>query len=323
MRICTIVTLTSLSVLACAGLSWAEDLGHAGTFIGVQGTVTMQPATLTTPRAVRPYDEIGPLAVIETKSTSRAKILFDDDTLIAIGEHSRLGMMEQTYQAGSDSRAFVAHLTRGKARALVGRSFEGDNSIFEMHTRTAVASARGTYFVMWIEEAPRPPATKDRKGDPRIPFAYEATEDYEGATGVANIGAIGDITFTSGGATVLVFPGQSSIALPGSPPSMPVAVDTQVIGTGPVAAALAGTVIPDVPKPESPRAALAAVGMGGAAWSAPSAATMAMAGAPGGQFPSGGYAVPGWPIPVTPVTPPAVVSGAAGATIRSLIITLP
>ena len=323
MRICTIVTLTSLSVLACAGLSWAEDLGHAGTFIAVQGTVMMQPATLTAPRAVRPYDEIGPLAVIETRSTSRAKILFDDDTLIAIGEHSRLGMMEQTYQAGSDSRAFVAHLARGRARALVGRSFKGDNSIFEVHSRTAVVSARGTYFVMWIEEAPRPPATKGRKGEPPSPSAADATEDYEGATGVANIGTSGDITFTSGGATVLVFPGQSSIALPGSPPSMPVTIDTQAIGTGPVAAALAGTVIPDIPRPESPRAALAAVGIGGAAWSAPSVATMAMVGAPGGQFPSGGYAAPGWPIPVTPATPPAVVSGSARTPIGSSIITLP
>ena len=308
MRICTIVTLTSLSILACTGLSWAEDLGHAGTFVAVQGTVMMQPATLTPPRAVRPYDEIGPLAVIETRSTSRAKILFDDDTLIAMGEHSRFAMTEQTYQAGSDSRAFVAHLTRGKARALVGRSFKGDNSIFELHSRSAVASVRGTYFVMWVEEAPRLPATKDRKGEPRIPFVDEATE--EGATGVANIGTSGDVTFTSGGATVLIFPGQSSIALPGAPPSMPVAIDTQTIETGPLAAALAGTVVPDMPRPESPRAALAAAGMGGTAWSAPLVSTTAMAGALGGPFPSGGYAVPGWPLPVTPVTPPAVVSGA-------------
>jgi hypothetical protein len=314
MRIC-IVTL--MSVLACTGLSRAEDLGHAGTFIVVQGTVMIQPATLTPPRPVRPYDEIGPLAVIETKSASRAKILFDDDTLIAMGERSRFGMTEQTYQAGSDSRAFVAHLTRGKARALVGRSFKGDNSIFELHSRSAVASVRGTYFVMWVEEAPRLPAIKDRKGEPRVPFVDEATE--EGATGVANIGSRGDITFTSGGATVLVLPGQSSIALPGSPPSTPVAIDTETIEAGPVTAALAGTVVPDIPRPESPRAALAAVGMGGTESLASSAATT-MAGAPGGQFPSGGYAVPGWPMPVTPVTPPAVVSGAGG--IRSSI-TLP
>jgi hypothetical protein len=310
MRIGTVTMLTSLSILACIELSWAEDLGHAGTFITVQGTVVMQPATLTSPRPVRPYDEIGPLAVIETKSASRAKILFDDDTLIAMGERSRFAMTEQTYQAGSDSRAFVAHLTRGKARALVGRSFKGDNSIFELHSRSAVASVRGTYFVMWVEEVPRLPATKDRKGEPRIPFVDEATE--EGATGVANIGTSGDITFTSGGATVLVLPGQSSIALPGSPPSMPVAIDTETVETGPIAAALAGTVVPDIPRPESPRAALAAAGMGETGWSASSAATTAKAGAPGGQFPSGGYAIPGWPIPVTPVTPPAVVSGAAG-----------
>lgn len=310
MRIGTLITLTSLFILTCTGLSQAEDLGHAGTFIAVQGTVMMQPASLTSPHPVQPYDEIGPLAIIETQSASRAKILFDDDTLIAMGERSRIEMMEQTYQVGRDSRAFVAHLTRGKARALVGRSFKGDNSIFELHSRSAVASVRGTYFVMWVEETPGLTATKDRKGEPRIPFVDEATE--EGATGVVNIGTRGNITFTSGGATVLVLPGQSSIALPGSPPSMPVAIDTETIETGTIAAALAGTVVPDIPRPEPPRAALAAVGMGQTGWAAPSAATTAMTGAPGGQFPSGGYSVPGWPIPVTPVTPPAVVSGAAG-----------
>src|SRR5215210_6685583 len=321
MHRCLVTALISLFLTAWARLAGAEDLGRTGTFLAVEGTVMMQPATLTPPRKVQPYDEVGPLAIVETKPASRVKVLFEDDTLVTLGENSRLEMTEQTYQPGSDSRVFVAHLTRGKARVVVGRSFKGDNSTFEVHSKTALVSARGTYFVTWIEEPPKRPQIPDRKGGVRAPPADESPEDYEGATGVANIGTSGDVTFTSGGATVLVLPGQSSIAMPGFPPSDPVSTDARGIGGGPVTAALAATALADVPRAESPRAALASVGIGGGTASLPSPVS-AMAAPPGGQFASGAYAVPGWPLPVTPVTPPAVVSGAAGSTIR-FTITLP
>lgn len=316
MKIPTLVALVSLSVTGWTGSVSAEELGRAGTFVAVQGTVTMQPATLTAPRAVRPYDDIGPLAIVETKSDSRAKILFDDDTLIAIGANSRLEMTEQTYSPGSENRAFVAHLMRGKVRVLAGRRFPGDNSVFEVHSRTAVATARGTYFLMWIEEAPSPSPAKDQKRGSRPLPPEDLGSDYEGATGLANIGHSGDVAFTSGGATVLVLPGQSTIALAGSPPSMPVSTDSSA---GPLASLLAGTALADVPRTESPRAALASVGMGGGTWSQSPVAGTAPSGALGGQFASGGYAIPGWPLPVTPVTPPAVVSGAAESSIRFTI----
>jgi hypothetical protein len=318
MRRCVIAALMSLFLLEWAGSARADDLGRAGTFLAIEGTVLMQPATLTPPRKVQPYDEVGPLAIVETKPGSRVKVLFDDDTLVTLGEKSRMEMTEQTYQAGAESRVFVAHLTRGKARVLVGRRFKGDNSTFEVHSKTAVVSARGTYFVTWIEEAPKRPPVPDRKGGGRPPVD-EPPADYEGATGVANIGTSGDITFTSGGATVLVLPGQSSVAMPGFPPSDPVSMDAPGIGGGPVTAALAGTALADVPRAESPRAALASVGIGGGTGSLPSTAGSAMAAPPGGQFASGAYAVPGWPLPVTPVTPPAVVSGAAGTTLNFTI----
>lgn len=299
------IILVCGSLIGWGGVVWGQEADRAGTFLAVQGTVTIQPASLTAPRSVRAYDPIGPLAVIETKAASRAKVLFADDTLITLGERSRLEMTEQTY--GASARAFVAHLTRGTARVLVEKPVEGENAVFEVHSRTAVATVRGTYFVMWIEEPAISGPGKDRSGA-RPPSALD-TGDFEGATGIANIGNRGDVTFTSGGATMLVLPGQSSIALPGGQPSMPVAMDADVTDAGPVAAAVARTVVPDVPRQESLRSALASVDMGvdGGALSQP---TMA-AGALGGRFSSTAYAIPSWPLPVTPVTPPAVVSGAA------------
>lgn len=314
MRTGSIVLCLCSAVVGWAGMVIADEPGMVGMFLAVQGAVTMQPASLTAPQAVRAYDRLGPLSIIETKAASKAKVLFTDDTLVTLGENSRLEMTEQTYRAGGDTRAFVAQLTRGMARVLVSRSFPGDNSVFEVHSRTAVVTVRGTYFVMWIEPPPTGAAGKDRPSRSRAPTAADLASDYEGATGLANLGSRGDIAFTSGGATVLVFPGQSSIALPGGPPSMPVPIETQVLTTGPVAAAVTGTTLVEGPKAESPRTALAMVGTGGDGSSlGPSAAAV---GAVGGQFPAGGYAVPGWPLPVTPVTPPAVVSGAADIPLR-------
>jgi hypothetical protein len=292
----------------------AEDAETVGIVLAVQGTVTMQPATMTPPTPLHPFDEIGPLAIFDSQGGSRCKVLFADDSLLTVGDNSRLEVTEQSYELGSDQRAFVAHLTRGSVRALVTRQFEGGNSTFEIDAGTSAVTARGTYFVTWVNG--KPPVGKR---------PAEEGMEMEGASGVANIGRSGNVAFTSGGATVLVLPGQFSIALPGALPSTPTAIQTHIM---PVASAISGTVLPDTPKKESPREALAAAGIGEAA--APVervtvAPVVAKAGTLGGNAPSTAYMLPDWPFPITPVTPPAVVSGAAfgGTSTVNLTIRLP
>lgn len=307
MRMRITIAVTCL-FLGPAGPAAADDLEPVGVVTAAQGTVTMQPATMNSPVVVKPYDQVGPLAILETQPVSRCKVLYTDDSLLTIGENSRLEITEQTYRAGSSTRTFVAHLSRGSVRALVGRLFEGDNSVFEIHAGTAVATARGTYFVLWNEARPALSGSVEPKEGRRAPA--EAGTVEEGRSGVANIGQTGNVAFTSGGATVLVLPGQFSIALPGAPPTMPVPING---GIQPVTAAISGTVLAESPRPETPRAALAAVGLGGAAAATPDTGpSTAKAGvtSPEGPAPSGSYMVPGWPFPVTPVTPPAVASGA-------------
>jgi hypothetical protein len=309
-----LVLSVSVAVSLGYGIAAAADVPDtAGIVLAVQGTVTMQPATMTAPVKLRPFDEIGPLAILDSQAGSRCKVLYADDSLVTIGDNSRLEVTEQTYQAGSDQRAFVAHLIRGSVRALVARSFEGDNSTFEIDAGTSAVTARGTYFVTWVNG----PSARKGKGD------EEEGLEMEGATGVANIGRNGNVAFTSGGATVLVLPGQFAIAMPGAPPSMPTSIQTHIV---PVATAISGTMLPDVPKQESPREALAAAGIigGGTRGQALAGPVMAKGGSLGGQAPSGSYMLPDWPFPVTPVTPPAVASGAAiSNTTVNLTIRLP
>lgn len=44
-------------------------------------------------------------------------------------------------------------------RVLVGKVFTGTGSKFEIHTPTAVAAARGTYFIVWLFEQGGNPVT--------------------------------------------------------------------------------------------------------------------------------------------------------------------
>ena len=292
----------------------ADESEPVGIVLAVQGTVTMQPATMTPPVPLRQFDGIGPLAIFDSQTGSRCKVLFADDSLLTLGDNSRLEVTEQAYELGSDQRAFVAHLTRGSVRALVARQFEGGNSTFEIDSGTSAVTARGTYFVTWVNG--KPPAGKR---------AVEEGMEMEGASGVANIGRTGNVAFTSGGATVLVLPGQFSIALPGAPPSMPTSIQTSIV---PVGSAISGTILPDAPKKESPREALAAAGIGEAAAPAERltlAPVVAKGGSLGGNATSTAYMLPDWPLPITPVTPPAVVSGAVtgGNSTVNLTIRLP
>jgi FecR-like protein len=317
MKICGLFLTCLCLVVGYAVPVGAEDADSAGVVVAVQGTVTMQPATMTPPVRLRPFDEVGRLSIFNSQSGSRCKVLYTDDSLITLGENSRLEIIEQNYEAGSDQRAFVAHLLRGAVRALIARSFEGDNSTFEIHAGTSVATARGTYFVVWLN-GEQPAADSRKRAQPS-----EGME-MEGASGVANIGRNGNVAFTSGGATVLVLPGQFSIALPGAIPSMPSSIQAQIV---PVNSAISGTLLPDLPRQESPREALAAAGIGGAVVreTAPVGPTVARVGSLGGLAPSTSYMLPDWPFPITPVTPPAVTSGAAfgGTSTVNLSIRLP
>lgn len=84
------------------------------------------------------------LDTVETEKDSKAKILFIDDSLLTLGEKSRLLVKE--YLLGDDKKRgqSVFNLIDGKVRAIVGRNK------LEIHTPTAVAAARGTIFVSWV-----------------------------------------------------------------------------------------------------------------------------------------------------------------------------
>jgi hypothetical protein len=143
---------------------------------------------------VKLHDEVRFKDVIQTQDESRTKALFQDDSMLTVGENSRVEIDEYIYNPEKNVRQAVVKLMQGQVRALVSKVFKANGSRFEIHTPSAVAAARGTYFTVWVEN---------------------------GQSGIINIGEKGRVDFTSGGMTVAVDPGFFSIAHKGQAPSVP------------------------------------------------------------------------------------------------------
>src|SRR2546428_2203622 len=261
-------TFLLLGIGATLAIGWpvgAQGLKQQaiGLYMAIIGKVTVAHVGQPVAVPVKLREDVYFKDVIETQASSRAKALFQDDSILTVGENSRVEVNEFIYDPANNQRSTILRLFQGKARALVGKRFAGRGSKFEIHTPTAVAAARGTYFVVWIEEKASQKMGMNEIGTVRPVFIQdiEVAELQAGGTGVANIGSSGNVAFTSGGQTVEVPPGNYSFAPPGVPPFAPVVITPSAPpgGTG----AITGTEGPEGAQPESPRPVGAGFGQGG------------------------------------------------------------
>jgi hypothetical protein len=91
---------------------------------------------------IRKNDPVFTADTVKTFDNSRVKILFIDDSLIMIGENSSY-LVSDHFKEKKDVSVF--RLVDGAMNVIVGQRE------FEVHTKTAIAAARGTSFLMWIE----------------------------------------------------------------------------------------------------------------------------------------------------------------------------
>src|SRR2546422_5811776 len=288
-----------LGIVTTLAIGWqvgAQGLKQQaiGLYMAIIGKVTVAHVGQPVAVPVKLREDVYFKDVIETQASSRAKALFQDDSILTVGENSRVEVNEFIYDPANNQRSTILRLFQGKARALVGKLFAGLGSKFEVHTPTAVAAARGTYFVVWIEEKASQKMGMNEIGTVR-PVSVQGLEVAElqaGGTGVANIGRSGNVAFTSGGETVEGPPGSDAFAPPGMPPFAPVII-TPTAPPG-VTGAIASTDVPDVPQPESPSQVVAAVG-----------------GVPPPPAVGPGPILPPPTLPQVPggITPPSVISG--------------
>lgn len=126
-----------LAILAVSNAYGDEQF--VGKFVQLRGTATIERGKSQLPAQVKG----GVLSsdVITTSNSSRAKLLFIDDSVLTMSDNSKLVVKEFIYSKGKEGKS-VYNLLEGKMRSVVGKTR------FEVHTPTAVAAARGTviYF---------------------------------------------------------------------------------------------------------------------------------------------------------------------------------
>lgn len=191
-----LVSLIAIPLAFGSSIATAAEEGKNG--IGFY-TALLGQASVTHPGEdhvlpVKLHDEVLFKDVIQTRDESRTKALFQDDSMLTVGENSRVEIDEYIYNPEKNVRQAIVKLMQGQVRALVSKVFKANGSKFEVHTPSAVAAARGTYFTVWVDK---------------------------GQSGVINLGEKGRVDFTSGGMTVAVDPGLFSVANEGQAPSAP------------------------------------------------------------------------------------------------------
>ncbi|MBI5043636.1 MAG: FecR domain-containing protein [Nitrospirae bacterium] len=77
---------------------------------------------------------------VSTMKASRLKMRFVDDSILTLGESSRVAIKEYIYSKDKGGKS-IFNLLDGKMRSIVGKTK------FEIHTPTAVAAARGTIIL--------------------------------------------------------------------------------------------------------------------------------------------------------------------------------
>jgi len=97
---------------------------------------------------------------VETAGESRTKLFFSDDSILNLGELSKVKIEEYMYSPEKQRSKSIYRLIDGTIKVVVGRSD------LEVHTASTVASARGTSFMIKSKELP--PEACESKSDKEI-----------------------------------------------------------------------------------------------------------------------------------------------------------
>ena len=156
---------------------------------------------------------------VRTQQSSRAKLVFQDDSVVDVGPATELQVGTQVFDPSARQYKGVLNLIGGKIRALVSQYYETPGARYEVETATAIAGVRGTEFIV----------------------QYDGTSEYTDIVGIENeVRVEGTLGVVGGG--VKVTPHMATRVQKGRFPSVPRRIDDalfrqyldglEIIGTG-------------------------------------------------------------------------------------------
>jgi hypothetical protein len=126
-------------VLSCGGAGAASEK-EVGNIRDMRGSASVLREKQTID--ARKNELIFKADTVKTADKSKIKLLFVDDSLLMIGENSKVLISTVMDKKG---KANVFNLLDGAVNVIVGKSG------LEIHTPTSVSTARGTSYMVWVE----------------------------------------------------------------------------------------------------------------------------------------------------------------------------
>jgi hypothetical protein len=140
--------LTRSSALVGALLLLAGTLSaqEVGTVAAVEGAAEIGSGGAFTTAAIGSPVHRGDQ--LRTGTPGRLRVVFQDDSVLAISENSFVTVNEQVFNAESGKAKSFIELLQGKVSAVVSEYYHRAGNTYEIKTVTAVAGVRGTEFSM-------------------------------------------------------------------------------------------------------------------------------------------------------------------------------
>ena len=139
--------LSVLFLIFSVSVSYGQASEEVGIVTAVQGNVDV------TNNSGKQHVVVGSIVMIgdlfETADDSGVKIMFDDDSLISLGENTSFEINEFVYSP--EKRQSISNITKGKIRAILSK-IKGSDTNIEFITPNAVAGIKGTTLVIHVED---------------------------------------------------------------------------------------------------------------------------------------------------------------------------
>ncbi|MBF0466098.1 MAG: FecR domain-containing protein [Nitrospirae bacterium] len=126
-----------LLILSAFAMASAEAVDDVAKVVALKGNVFIERPQGQVQAKVK--DDVLLNDTVSTREESKTKILFIDDSVLTLGEKSKL-VVKEFISSKDDRGKSVYNLLDGKIRTIVGRTN------FEVHTPNVVVAARGTNF---------------------------------------------------------------------------------------------------------------------------------------------------------------------------------
>ncbi len=138
-------------ILGSVGSLWAAEGQKVGTLADIRGTVEIVHPGEKEFKAAKLYEDVLEKDRIRTGPASRAKILYDDDSMTILSENSAIEIRQYELSADKKRTNSLIGLLQGKLRFIVTKYLSKDKANFSVQTPTAVMGVRGSDSVVILE----------------------------------------------------------------------------------------------------------------------------------------------------------------------------